>query len=197
MSLSDEAIRLSGRVVTIVRSGANVTTFMAAAELGNIVGKRKPDPFYDYEVGMMFPSDSTIVEGDLILENSNYYLAMSVAETYLGSDLQYYRGMLYRCNSVVSIYGYDSNTKKPDNLIKANVQCLITQVRAQNQEEDKALTVKNYRGKNKPFQIFMRDTEGLLNTSVIIDQGNRNFRVNKQFDVFVASGIVQTQMILE
>ena len=197
MSLSDETIRLSGRIVTIVRAAGNVTTYMAAAELGNLVGKRKPDPFYDYEVGMIFPSDSTIVEGDLILEGSIYYLAMSVSPTYLGADLQYYHGMLYKCNSVISIYGYDSVTKKPDDLIKADVQCLITQVRAQSQDEDKNIVDRNYRGKLKPFQIFMRYTEGLTNVSAIVDQDSRRFRVNKQFDVFVASGIVQAQVILQ
>lgn len=197
MSELDETIRIAGRAVTIVRDAGNVSTFMYSDKTGQIIGKRKTEPYFDYEVAAWLPSDSTVVSGDLILQGSIYHLVMSVDKDYTGDDLQRYSCMLYECNSVVSIYGYNAVSKELDTLIKSSVNCLVTQVRASAQKEDKNIAIKGYGGKRQPFQCFMRDSEGLTNISRIVDQYSRSFKVNKQFDMFIANGIVQTQIIWE
>lgn len=197
MSELDETIRIAGRSTTIVRDAGNVGTFMYSDKTGLIIGKRKSEPYFDYEVAAWLPSDSTVVSGDLILQGSTYYLVMSVDQDYIGDDLQRYSCMLYECNSVVSLYSYNDISRQHDTLVKAGVNCLITQVRASAQKEDKNIAIKGYGGKRQPFQYFMRDSEGLTNISTIVDQDNRSFKVNKQFDIFIADGIVQTQVIWE
>lgn len=191
MSNQNEAIRLAGRAVTILRTGGNVSTYMYDAELGDLPGKRRPDPFFDFEVGMLFPTDSTITEGDLIQAGSEYFLTMSVAEKRLGNILRSYRGMLYRCNAVVSIKNFSGSS------IATGVHCLITQARVREQDEDKALIERRNKGRTQPFQLFMRDSEGLIKTSYIEDASSRRFRVSKQFDPFIAGGIVQAELMWE
>lgn len=197
MSEVDETIRLAGRSSVIIRAGGNVNTFMYSDKTGQIIGKRKPDPYFDYELAAWFPSDSSIVEGDLVLQDSKYYLVMSVDKDYLDEDIQKYTCMLYECNSLVSIYEYNSVSKKYDSLIKDNVSCLITQVRAKEHIEDKSMVVKQYRGRRIPYQLFIRNNEGLTNTSIIVDQDNRRFRIGKQFDMLITSGIIQTEVLWE
>lgn len=197
MSLVDDTIRLSGRPVTIIRNTGSVSTFMTGEITGTGAGRRRLDPFLDYETAVMIPSDAGIITGDLALSDSEYYLCMAVEKKFYASDMEYYRGLLYKCNSVVSIYYFDTTSKKYDSLHKANVHCLITQVKAQAGMEDKALIIREYRGKSQPFQVFMRESEGLKSECVIVDQDSRRYRVSKDFDVFIADSIAQTQCMWE
>lgn len=197
MSLIDENIRLSGRPATIIRSTGSVSTFMTAEVTGMEAGRRRLDPLQDFETAVMMPSDSGIVTGDLILLGSEYYLAMAAESKFYSSDMEYLRGLLYKCNSIVSIYYFNTTSKKYDTLHKSSIHCLITQVRAQAGVEDKSLIVKEYRGKSQPFQVFMKESDGLTSECIIVDQGNRRFRVSKDFDVFIADGISQSQCMWE
>lgn len=196
MSILDETIRISGRTVTLVRIAGDVTTYMRDSQTV-LAGKRRIDPLSDFEVGAMFPSDSGIVSGDLVYDTVTYYLAMSVLSRKVWDELLCYDAMLYKCNSLVSIYYYNSSSKKPDLLIQENVPCLITQVRAPEWNEDKVAMAKSYKGKLQPFQVYMQDAQGLTNTSYIKDASGRHYRVSKDFDIFIAEGIIQCQALWE
>lgn len=197
MSLMDETIRLVGKPATIIRDSGNIETYMLSQEIGLIVGKRKPDPYFDYEHGFMFQPDSGIVSGDLVLSDNVYYLVMSISNEMPFGQLLYYRGMLYECNSLITIYSYSSITKKHSVTFKSDVRCLITQVRSQEWNDDKASVIKGYRGRTQPFQVFMRASEGLTKDHIIVDQSSRRYRIAKDFDPFIADGILQTQCLWE
>ena len=197
MSEFDETIRIGGKSATIIRTPTNITTYIMNDVTGMLVGKRRPDPMTDYENGFILPSDCGVVNGDLLLADSKYYLVMSLQAEKPFGELSFYRGMLYECNSLVSIYSYSTTTKKHSVLVKADVSCLITQVRAQAMNDDKAMAIREYRGKIQPFQVFMQSSAGLTKDHIIVDQNNRRFRVAKDFDPFITENILQTQVLWE
>jgi hypothetical protein len=196
MSILDETIRISGRTVTLIRIAGDVTTYMRDSQTV-LAGKRRIDPLSDFEVGAMFPSDSGIVSGDLVYDTVTNYLAMSVLPRKVWDELLCYDVMLYKCNSLVSIYSYSAVYQKTNLLVKADVPCLITQVRAPEWNEDKVAMAKTYKGKLQPFQVFMQDGNGLTNTSYIKDAAGRHYRISKDFDIFIAEGVIQCQALWE
>lgn len=199
MSLMDETIRLDMRKqdVTIPRSTVTMSTYMVAENTGQDAGKRRLDPFLSYETFARFPSDSTIVPGDKIISGSISYLVMAIEPKYDGGEINYYRATMYKCNSTVSIYYYNESSKKHNTLYTSGVKCLITQVRAQEWLEDKALAMRPYQGKQQPFQVFAQDICGINAECILVDQDSRRYRVSKESDVFVADGILQAQLMWE
>lgn len=201
MSLIDEAIRLDVRKrnATIIRTGGNISTYMVAEMTGIEAGKRRLDPYFDFEVSAKLPSDCGVVSGDLIQCGSGYYLVMAVEEKWIADELGYYRCALYKCNSVVSVYYFNRSTTVHDILYKSGVRCLITQVRAQEWDDDKTLLIRQFRGRSTPFQIFAKNDSGILpgTDCVLEDQAGRRYRTDKEFDVHVAEGISQTQVKIE
>lgn len=196
MHLNTE-ITLAGIPIQIVRTPSNINTYMFYGALGRIAGKYRANPEDAYQNGYYLPTDCGAVSGDLILADSEYYLLVSIEKIFDNGMLACYRGMLYKCNSVVTIKSFNSTTKKHDTVKKSNVHCLMTQVRAQEWNDDKVMVVREYRGRTQPFQVFLRESEGLTKDDIIIDQDNRRFRVGKDFDVFTSDGITQTQVFYE
>jgi hypothetical protein len=198
-SLIDESIRLDTRArgVTIIRGSGNINTYMVSEITGN--DRSKVDPYYDFESSAKLPSDCGIVSGDLIQCGDDYYLVMAIEEKWCCDELGFYKCTLYKCNSLVSVYYFNSATKEHDVLHKSNVRCLITQVRAQEWDNDKSLIIKQFRGRSSPFQVFAQSNSGIIpgKDCVLIDQADRRFRTNKDFDVFIADNISQTQVMLE
>lgn len=196
MNLNTE-ITLAGIPIQIIRDAGNVNTYMFYGALGRIAGKYRATPDDTYQNGYYLPTNCGAVSGDLILADGEYYLLVSIEKVFDNGTLACYKGMLYKCNSVVTIKSFNTTTKKHDTVKKSNVRCLITQVRAQEWNDDKAMVVKEYRGKTQPFQVFMRASEGLTKDDIIIDQDNHRFRIGKDFDVFTSDGITQTQVVWE
>lgn len=201
MSLVDETIRLDARKqsITILRESGNISSYMVSEVTGIDTGKRRLDPFYDFETFARMPSDSGIVSGDMGQSGNDYYLVMAIESKWLADEIGFYRCTLYKCNSTVSVYYFNNTTKKHDTLHKSNVRCLITQVRAREWDEDKALAVRQYRGRQQPFQLFVQESSGIVSgvDCIVVDQSNRRFRVSKEIDVFIAGGISQAQIIWE
>lgn len=203
MSLIDETIRLDVRKqdASIIRDGATVdSTYMVAEATGMDAGRRRLDPFYDYESFARFPSDADLVSGDMVLSDSVYYLVMAIEQKKCEDEIGYYRATLYKCNAIVSIYYFNTTTKKHDTLHASNVYCLITPARAlQDWDEDRALINRQYRGRQAPFLLFAQDESGIVSNidCVVIDASSRRFRVSKEVDVFATDGISQCQVLWE
>lgn len=199
MSIVDEDIRIAGLAASIIRTPSNISTYVMAEITGSEAGRRRLEPALSFDHSFRFMTNSGIVTGDLVSIGTNYFLVMALEPKNIHGILEYYRGTLYKCNSVVTIYGFNSTTQKDDLVIKQNVRCLITQVRAQEWDTDKALALPNrtYRGRTQPFQVYMRASEGLTVKHYFKDQSGRNFRVSKDFDVFISEGILQTEAMWE
>ncbi len=136
--LIDESIRLAGRQVEIIRSSGNLSTYMWAYSTGYLAGKRKQEPVFQHEAGAMFPSNSDIVAGDLVYDYTNYFLVVSLSQDIHYGEAYGFRAMLYKCNAIVSIMGFNNATNHHDTLVQAGVHCLITQVQAMAWDEDGA-----------------------------------------------------------
>lgn len=207
MSLVDETIRLDIRKqdASIIRNGAVVappggTTYMVAEATGMDAGRRRLDPFYDYESFARFPSVAALIAGDIVLSDSIYYLVMALEQKICEGENGYFRATLYKCNAIVSVYYFNTTTKKHDTLHASSVNCLITPARAlQEWDEDRALINRQYRGRQAPFLLFAQDESGIVSNidCVVIDASNRRLRVSKEVDVFVADGISQCQVLWE
>lgn len=198
MTILDEIIATDPRkqAVTIIRT-VNVETYMVAELTGVESGRRRLDPFFDFENFAKFPSDSGIVSGDLILCGT-YYLAMAIEEKrFVDEEVSGYRATLYKCNSIISDYRLDATTRKPTVLQKSGIHCLITQVRSQAWDEDKATMIKQYRGRQQPFQVFAQAASGITAESILVDQSARRFRVSKESDVFISENILQAEILWE
>ena len=197
MSFIDEDIRLAGRPATIIRDAGNISTYATAESTGQDAGRRRLDPNFGFDYTFKFMTDSGIASGDLVVINSEYYLVITLEPKYVFGDLEYYRGTLYKCNSVVSIYYLNNTTKKYDTLHKADVQCLIAPVRAREWDEDKAIIMPNrgYRGQTQPFQVLARSSDGILTEGCIIkDASDRRFRVNKESNPFLSDGVFLSEI---
>lgn len=193
----DREIKLAGMPVTIIRVVENIETYVYYGHLGHVAGKTRGDPKDVFQAGYYLPTDCEAASGDLLFIDNDYYLLMSFEKVFNNGILTCYRGMLFKCNSIVSIYYFNSSTGEHSILHRSGVHCLITQVRAQDVPDDKALAIREYRGKQTPFQIYMRDSEGLKKEAVLKDQDGRRYKVFKDFDFFVADGITQTQILWE
>lgn len=200
MSIFDETIRLDPRAqdITIIRA-TNVESYMIAEATGIDAGRRRLDPFFDFEYMAKLPSDSNIVTGEIIKGSNDYFLVMATEGKMFEEALGFYKCNLYKCNSIISVYYFNQTTKKYDILHKSGIHCLITQVRAQEWDEDKTLVIRQYRGRQQPFQIFTKSDSGIIKDMgcILIDQDNRRFRVNKESDMFIASGISQCEILWE
>lgn len=182
-----------GRSVSIIRTAANVASFMWIPDKR----QRALDPYTDHIFTAWMPIESGVLPGDLLLYDSEYYLAMARNKQEQFGEDEYYRTVLYKCNSTVSINTYNASTEKFDTLIRSGVRCLITQTPGMELEEDKTIAMAPYHGRTQPFQVFMRSTEGLTNQSVLVDQSGRNFRINKDVDLFIENGIVRAEVMWE
>lgn len=196
-SLVDETIRLAGRQATILRSPANISTYVIDEITGVDSGKKQLDPYLDFETAVRFLSDSTVVCGDMVQIGSDYFLVMAVEVERAFNSIEFYRTRIYKCNSTVSVYYFSAITKLFTTLHLSGVRCLITQVRAREWNDDKSLIIKGYGGRIQPFQVFAQDDSGITKESALVDQAGRRFRVSKEFDVFIADGILQSQVIWE
>jgi hypothetical protein len=185
---------------TIIRTTGNVATKMIGEETGIDTGRRRIDPLLDFEVFAKMPAESGVVMGDLILSNDVYYLVMALEpKMYMGTP-GFYKASLYECNSIVTIYAYGDVSKKLDTSFKADVRCLITTSRnLRDVPDDKAVINRRFRGSSAPFFLYMRSSEGLLSdgSHMVVDQDSRRFRLYKQFDYFIANGILRAGVTWE
>lgn len=198
-SVTDESIFQSGIAATILRTPNNIATYVTKEITGADAGRRQLDPLLDFFTAFKFMTDSTITTGDLVLIENDYYLVMAIEERMSFGEIEDYKGTCYKCNSVISIYSTHPTTGKDTVLVKENVHCLITQVRSQEWDTDRALALPNrsYRGAQQPFQVYLKASEGLNKTHSIVDQAGRRFKVGKDFDVFIADNIAQTEVLWE
>lgn len=197
-SVTDETIFQRGLLATIIRDSGDIETYTISEITGEKAGRRRLEPALGFDHAFWFMSDSEAKSGDLIRIDTDYYLVMALEPKYEYGELEYYRGTLYKCNSVVTIYTAGASGKD-DTVVKAGVKCLITQVRGQDWDVDRALALPNrsYRGSQKPFQVYMRGSEGLERKHSLVDQDERRYKVSKDFDVFTADGITQTECLWE
>lgn len=197
MSVLDETIRLAGRSVQIIRDTGNVDTYMYYTSTGRTAGKFKLNPDDDHETGFLFPSDSGVQSGDLVYAGSDYYLVVSLTDLVVFGEVWGYKGLLYKCNSVVTVRHWNATTSQFEDY-KTGVRCLITQERAQGWMEDKSLLQPvRYRGKRQPFTLYAQTSSGIDIHSRIVDQDGREFRVGKDQNPFTSGGILITQVMWE
>lgn len=195
MSLFDETVRLSGRPATIIRTPLSLATFIVDDMYGK-TSKEQLNPYRDYEFVFRFRADSGITYGEMVTIGVDYYLAMAIKEEWLFGNLEYFKVKLFKCNSLVSIYYFNTTTKRFDTLHGSGVHCLIT-TDSGNMSYDQGLAVKGYAGKGNPLQIYMRSSEGLSSDCVLVDQANRRYKVSKNFDIYVTDNVAQTNISLE
>lgn len=186
-------LREVGRSISIVRSPSNVASFMWIPDRR----QRSLDPYSDFSFVAWLPIESGAVPGDLVIYDSEYYLVMARNKQEQFGESEYYRAVLYKCNSTVTIKVYNDATEKFDTTVGTGIHCLITQTPGMELEEDKTLVTATYHGRMQPFQVFMRTSEGLTNQSILTDQAGRNFRINKDFDLFIENGIVRAEVMWE
>ncbi len=198
MSITDYTIRQAGRPANILRSTGTIKTHMMAEATGMSAGKRRADPFTDYEHTFWLPSDTDIVTGEMIFSDGKYYLALSVETKYRFGSVEYYRGMLYECNSLISIFSFSKISKKHDSLVQSGVRCLLTQGRVQDVPSDgAAISARVVPGKDTPLYVYLRNIDGLEKDHIFVDGDGRRFRVSDRVDVFSAGGISSFMVVWE
>ena len=194
MNLNEE-IRLAGAEIEIVRDDGNLYTYMYYGHVGKMAGKYRSNPDDIHQAGYYLPTDSGVKSGDLIKSFDDYYIVASLVSVNMYGDIACYKGMLFRCNSEVSVYYYDSTAKKHDTLHKAGVRCLITQSRVgQGWQDDKSF-VMDYKGRSQPFSLYAQALSGVNKECKIVDSYGRVFRTSKDMDVFIIDGVIQTQIL--
>lgn len=190
----DTEIRLAGALVNIKRTPRDIQTYLYHGHIGSIGGTRRVDPGSEHQAGYYLPAGSGAVSGDIIQIGNVYYLIVTLLDVYFNGEIVCLRGTLYRCNAVVSLYKYNSVTKKPDTLVGSGLHCVVTQESSYGLNEDKAMVVNQYRGTSIPFNIYMRESDGLTkDVRLLIDQHQRRFRILNDFNPYLADGVVQTQ----
>lgn len=195
----NEHIRMAGDPATIVRDAGNVSTHIYFEAIGtSVAGRRRLEPDRQHEAGYLFPTDSGVVSGDLVLLNDIYYLVMSLTEKRVHGFFVAYRGMLFRCNSEISVYYFNPATSKADTLHKSGVRCLITQSFVKEWPDDTEMVFDRYRSSSEPFWLYTQEGAGIKKEGcVIVDQDGRRFRVGKEGDPFITEGILQSQVFWE
>lgn len=193
----NEEIRLAGSDAEVVRTGGNVATYLYHGYVGSIAGRRRIDAEYSYEAGYYLPTTSDAVSGDIILWSGSYYLIMAIKPVILMGEVVAKAGLLYETNAVVSIFAFNPTTRKHDISRKSGVRCLVTQKYAQDISDDKALMIREFRGRSTPFQFYAQEGTGLEKDDVVVDQDGRRYRVSRDFDVYRADGVIKAQILWE
>jgi hypothetical protein len=193
----DVEIKLAGVACEIIRSPNNINTFIYHGTVGKLSGgSASPDDVH--RAGYYLPTDCGATPGDLLLIDSEYYLLMSFEKIYDNGVHACYKGQLYKCNAVLSFYGYNKQDREHNTLLRSGVHAFLTQndVGA-GMDTDKAYAVSAYRGRSVPFNAFMQASAGLTKHDVVVDQDNRRYRVVNNFDPYIANGIIYTKLYLE
>jgi hypothetical protein len=201
MNIMSESIRLDLRkqTIAIVRTPKNLAAYGIIEATGMDVGRRRLDPYFDFEFSARMPSDCGVVAGDMLIVGSDYYMVMGIEPKQIIAEVGYFKMSVFKCNTIVDIYTFTIGTNNYTTLAKSNVHCLITQVRANEWSEDKALLVPKYRGRQQPFQLYVQASSGIVSgyDCVLVDSAGRRFRISKNIDVFISDGISQTQIMWE
>jgi len=195
--LLDETIRMAGVSATIIRSSGNISTYMRQDATGMLAGKRYIKPENEYVKGFLIPSDSGVVVGDYIQSSGINYLVMAIDPIDLCDGLDGYRGTLYQCNEVVSVYGLDAITAKPNDLLSSNTPILISPTERGVSESDSGQINGKWGQKEIVYSVFMQAGQGGETAMSLIDSASRRLRVLKNYDPFVASGLIKISVVLE
>lgn len=177
----DSVLKRVGEAVTIIRTGGNVSTYFYMSPKGST---ERSAP---YERNVMMPSDSGVVEGDLISHLSDYYLVVSAYQDRRVGQFFYNKVRLYRCNSTVTVRAQNPTTKLFVDA-KTGVHCLITQV-ASTGTEDRGLVVPRYTGKDRLFDCFLPTSVGITKNNILVGADGKQFRVMEDINPFVAQGV--------
>lgn len=192
MSLVDENIRLAGMTATLIRTPSNVTSSCWKGTLA----RKGLEPARAYERFYLFPSDSGVVEGDLVQIGSEFFLAMSLSREEEFGELQCFQGTLYRCNSTVTVRKYNGTTKVFDDF-KTGVRCLIVRSSARVQaEDDRADAVDWGRGTTNMFTCYLQEGVGFSKDCLLVDQDQRQFRATDDQNPTVVDGVTILDMVM-
>ena len=193
-SMVDDTIRMSGSPMTVIRSAGNLSSYLWEGTMN----RKGLVPLKAYERFYLIPSDSGIVEGDLVQKGSELFLVMSLAREDLHGDLQCFQGTLYKCNSVVTVKKYNSGTQALD-VFQSGVNCLITRALSgpglSPPDNDQATVIPAFKGRDKVFFLIAQSASGIDKTSSILDAAGRSFRVSDDFDPFIVNGILQAEVV--
>ena len=189
MSTVDDVLKTVGEKCTLIRAGGNIETHFYTSPKGGWTN-RAP-----YERESMMPTDSGVVEGDLVQHLSNHYLVVALFEDRRVGEFFYYKARLYKCNSVVTTRVLNPTTKLFEDS-QASVNCLIIAATSM-VPEDMALLLSQYNGRDNLFVCLTQDSVGLKENDTIVDIAGRQFRVTNDIDPYFASGITKTAIKLE
>lgn len=193
MSIVNENIRLAGSPMTILRAAGNVASYFW---MGTLVRKGL-EPSRSFERFYSIPSDSGVVEGDLIQAGSEFFLVASLSRTETFGELLCFQGTLYRCNSVVTVKRYDGDLKTFP-VVKSGVRCLISrEINRVRSEDDRAAAGFYQKGQGPVFTLFAQESEGIDSGSLLEDQAGRSFRVSDDTNPTLAGGLTMADLVME
>jgi len=185
----DDVLKSVGEACEIVRSTGNIDTHFYANPKSNW-GKTAP-----YERDVMIPSDSGVVEGDLITHLSDKYLVVSVFQDRRVGEFFLNKVRLFKCNATVTVRAYSATTKEFADQ-ETGVPCLITRSSA-TLMSDKGVTVPGFAGRDGGYYLYAQSVAGINKNSILTDEDGNRFRVASDIDIFFASGIVEVPVKLE
>lgn len=186
MSQVNSVLRRVGEACTIIRAGGNVSTHLYINPKGSF---ERSAP---YERTCMMPTDSGVVEGDLIQHLSDYYLVISAFQDRRVGTFFYNKVRLFKCNSTVTIRAQNPTTKQFGD-VGTGVHCLIVQVSSEG-AEDRGIVVPRYSGKDKLFNCFLSGSAGISKNNILVDEAERQFRVTDDINPLYANGVTMAML---
>lgn len=184
-SIVDDSIKQAGFPMTIVRSGGNLSSMFWKGTFN----KRGLDPTKSYERFYLIPSDSEIVEGDLVQDANFSYLVMSLSREEEFGEFLCYQGTLYKCNSIVTVRKYDTTTQGFP-IFKTGIHCVIMRANRGFIDDDKATAAPSHAGQGNLFLVYAQASTGIDKKCVVTDQNGNDFEVSNDVNPTIANGIV-------
>ena len=186
MSAVDQAIQDVGLAATIVRSSGNLSTYAYIS----------PKVKQYYERDALFPTDSGIADGDLLLASGNYYLVRSLIKDERSGEFFMYRAKLFICNNLVTRKEYNSSTKAFA-INTTNISCLIIDAATAMTMSDRAVVMPGFSGKDNLYYLYAQSVAGITKNSLIEDDSSRSLRVSGNINPYFARGLVEVPVKIE
>jgi len=194
VSLIDDTIKMAGSKMSVIRTPSNLSSWFREGTMS----KKGLEPSKSYERFFLIPTDSGVVEGDLIQNGSEFFLVMSLAKQESFGEFLAYQGTLYKCNSIVTVRKFNSST---DAFADAatGVNCVIARALAgpglTPAKDDVNTAVSWMKGLGKIFNLFIQNSATVDKNSLIIDASGRQFRISSDSDPFVTNGVLSAEVV--
>lgn len=185
----DDILKSVGATCTIIRTGGNVDTYLYINPKGSF---EKSAP---YERNAMMPTDSGVVEGDLIQYLSDYFLAVSVFQDRRVGEFFYNKVRLFRCNNTITVKAYNSTTKVFADS-KTGVPCLVIDSNAY-LTSDRGVVVPGFSGRDDIYYLYAQQSAGIGKNSILVDASSNHLRVADNINFYFASGLIEAPVKLE